>query len=274
MQDQKPTLRDVADRLRLIQGTPAERAIMLAHLLGPRMAFREMLVGLELSSANQRFVRELPRGASGVLKIVGDSAGAGVGAPHPNLSFGGLLGAMAPSMTVRNVAVSGATVARTTHQVRIRRGRANVLIVCAGSNDVMQGVPIKHIGVALQFLVTHALEAADVVLITHGGSLRHAPIFLARTSEGYRETAASRVIAKRTAEIGDLYRRTAARYPDRLAFVDLVPFSERPAFRNAPGRYFARDGGHPNHLSYREAARLIDETLQARFGVNLRTHRF
>jgi hypothetical protein len=122
-----------------------------------------------LTSASEVFEQH-PSNATLRLLVVGDSTAVGTGASSPAGSVAGLLGSRYPKLWVDNGARDGAKFDEVPAQVATANNAEgyDVVLICAGGNDVMRGTDIHALRAAVErsfFVAKAALKAGGLVLV-------------------------------------------------------------------------------------------------------------
>lgn len=171
--------------------------------------------------------------------IFGDSVAAGVGAPHPEQSIAGLLARDHPRASVINYANSGARTADVVTQIASASGRADVLWLSVGGNDVLALTPLDRLEVDMRAVLTAARRRSALVVLTLPANFGLAPLFF--WPLGTLISLRLRKVRARLASLCDEYD---------VRLVDFYRDAGDDLFSRSPQRYYAADGVHPSGKAY------------------------
>lgn len=196
-------------------------------------------------------LQSVPANAAQRLLIVGDSTGVGTGASAPQASVAGLLAQAWPWLQIDNRAVNGATFADVIGQLEGADGRYDLVLVLAGSNDVMR----LRSQAAMQRDIERAAELAGTrggkVLLMPGGNVGNAPFFIPPLSW---------YMSARSRSLHALVREAAARH--QAVYVDLYQERDQDPLARDPERMRSPDGLHPSDAGYRVWFETLAEQAQ------------
>lgn len=197
-----------------------------------------------LARASEPF-QQRPDAPALALLVVGDSTAVGTGATHPAASLAGLLGTAYPRLRIDNHARDGARFNEVPAQLaRAAAGgdkRWDVILICAGGNDVIRGTDEVELAQAIQRSFEQALKLlkpGGKVVTQPAGNVGNAPFFLPPVSSLMSRRARSLHTSVRTAAqaqgvaVVNLYKDAEA-----------DPFAQRKELN-------ASDGLHPSDAGY------------------------
>jgi lysophospholipase L1-like esterase len=195
-----------------------------------------------LTSASEVFEQH-PRNATLRLLVVGDSTAVGTGASSPAGSVAGLLGSRYPKLWVDNGARDGAKFDEVPAQVATANNAEgyDVVLICAGGNDVMRGTDIHALRAAVErsfFVAKAALKAGGLVLVQPAGNVGNAPFFWPPVSG---------LMSRRSRDFHAMVQTAAARHGVR--YVGLYKDKAQDPFAQRNDLH-AADGLHPNDAGY------------------------
>jgi lysophospholipase L1-like esterase len=195
-----------------------------------------------LTSASEAFEQH-PSNATLRLLVVGDSTAVGTGASSPAGSVAGLLGSRFPRLWVDNRARDGARFDEVPAQLRAANNTPgyDVVLICAGGNDVMRDTDIHALTSSVQssFVAAKgALKPGGLVLVQPAGNVGNAPFFWPPVSSlmSRRSRIFHTMVQAAAEQHGVRYVRL---YKDKAQ----DPFVQRNDLH-------ASDGLHPNDAGY------------------------
>ena len=187
------------------------------------------------------------------LFVFGDSTAVGVGASKNTLSTAGLLGEKYTEAEVLNFGVSGAKLEDVIYkqfpQVE-RDKKADIIIVQAGANDIVQFTNLKDVENSLKKVLNLAKEKIKPdgkIIILHSGNVGSSPIF---------PFPFSYILKRRTRLVRNIYLKNVSPY-----YVDLFQEKNEDIFLSDPKKFFAPDSFHPGDAGYKYWFDKIEEKL-------------
>jgi lysophospholipase L1-like esterase len=242
---------------------------MLASLLGAAVLAlaaydgvvigRALYVGGQLARESSPYSQQ-PADATAALLVVGDSTGVGTGAEDPADSVAGRLGSALPGTRIDNLAVNGALTEDVLEQLRdAPLPRYDAILVQVGGNDALRFTPLDRLEADIAAVLSRAGERAPYTALMSTGDLGAAPALPWPVAPVY--SARSRAVRDRF---------LAAAREHGADYVDLFTGAGDNGFRQAPDRYYARDGLHLSGAGYGSwydrltAATALPERLQTR----------
>lgn len=172
------------------------------------------------------------------LLVVGDGTALGSGASAPERSVAGLIGRDYPLLGIDNRAESGARYADVLEQLRQASGPYDLLLVQAGSNDVLRSTERDALHADIERVVRRARELAPRVVLVAGTNLGNAPFFAPPLSWW---------MTRRSELVRDLVATVARRHGAHV--VDLFFEGVDDPLMHDP-RLLAGDGLHPSDAGY------------------------
>ncbi|MET1113532.1 MAG: GDSL-type esterase/lipase family protein [Comamonas sp.] len=185
-------------------------------------------------------LQRAPANAAQRLLIVGDSTGVGTGATTPQTSVAGLLAQAWPRLQIDNRASNGAKLADVRDQLENANERYDVVLVLAGSNDVMRLRSQAAMQRDLESVAELARARSDHVLLMPGGNVGNAQFFFAPVSW---------YMSARSRSLHAMVRETAARH--QAVYVNLYQERDQDPLARQPKLMRASDGLHPSDAGYR-----------------------
>lgn len=193
------------------------------------------------------------------LLVLGDSTGAGQGAAYPEgiaVKGARCLSEDRP-VTLKNIAVSGATVGDVVDEQLLRIGdfKPDIVLVSAGANDVTKLSPASRVERNLVFLTDELRRRnpAVKIFLTGAPDMGSPPRLLQplRALMGWRAE-----------QLNTTFRRVVERTDTRF-----IPIAEKtgPLFRADPG-LFSEDRFHPNARGYQVWSEVICSVLETELG--------
>ena len=208
-------------------------AAAVIALYASRIKFSRRLVAQTIPAQSS------PEPCKATIVIAGDSTAFGVGA-LPAESTAGRLAAAFPHARVINVARSGANMAAVVEQLsKVGVPHADLVLIHAGANDVLEFRPVKRIEADLRDVVSRAHRLSANVVLMPGHNFSVAPFFL---------RPISRIIMWHAVRVHSRIERVAAELG--LIFVDLFKDPNDDPFYQEPHRYYCADGLHPSAEGY------------------------
>ena len=193
-------------------------------------------------------------GAGPALRVVwlGDSTASGVGASAATTSLPHRVAtALDRPVDLRVLAVSGDRIDDVVADQLPAVGRADLVFVSVGANDVTHLTTRGDFGRAYRRLLDGLPPAASVVVL--GVPDMGSPPRLAQPLRA--------VAGLRGRQLAGVIRSTAEQ--GGATFVDIAG-ATGPSFRHDPGRYFADDGYHPSDDGYRLWAEAVVRAVRSR----------
>lgn len=188
------------------------------------------------------------------LAWLGDSTGAGIGASGAEAAVVSRVARdLGRSVELRVLARSGARTGDVLAEQlpRLPEIDADVVVLAVGGNDVthLTSQPLFERQYELLLEAIRTFQPSEIVSVGIGdfGTVPRIP-------EPLRS-----LVSWRGRALDELIRRATARYG--VDYVDLYG-ETGPVFAVSPGRYYARDGFHPNDLGYRVWAEAILDVLR------------
>jgi lysophospholipase L1-like esterase len=172
--------------------------------------------------------------------IVGDSTGVGFGTIDPRSTVPGRLAAAFPGTAIVNHARDGACSADLPAQIEASSGHFDLILIFAGSNDVIRLSSYQTVLMAAEHTLDVASSRAASVAVIPPADVGAAPIWLWPLN----------VLLSRRAEAVRRAWQYAMRERAAVHLVDLRIPRERDPFRLSPRRYYAPDGSHPSADGY------------------------
>jgi lysophospholipase L1-like esterase len=186
------------------------------------------------------FSRPVPAPRRRIL-LVGDSTGAGVGCEHAHETIAALLARDFARSEVRNLCVSGASVADVLRTVRgLRLDDAfDVALVFAGGNDVLGRTARRDLQRDACALLAELHGRGVHVLWAGMANVGLAPLFLPPFSWWMtaRARRVKRLLARQSRAAG-------------ASFIDFFRERGSDPFSADPARFYARDRVHPSAQAY------------------------
>ena len=199
----------------------------------PRIRFSRQIVARTVPA------QSCPEGCRKTVVIAGDSTAFGVGA-LPGETTAGRLAAAFPHARVVNVARSGARVGHVVEQLdRIEFERADMVLIHACGNDVLEFRPIQKVERDLRAAIARAREMSDHVILMPGHNFSVAPFFLRPISP---------IIMWHALRVHAVVKRVTQELD--VTFVDLFRDPTEDPFVQEPKRYYCPDGLHPSGEGY------------------------
>lgn len=199
----------------------------------PRVRFSRSLVARTIPA------QSCPEGCCRTIVIAGDSTAFGVGA-LPAESTAGRIAAAFPHARVVNVARSGARIGHVAQQLdRLDFNRADLVLIHACANDVLEFRPVKKVERDLRAAVARARQLSDNVVLMPGQNFSVAPFFF---------RPISRIVMWHAMRIHAMVARVSGELG--VIFVDLFRDPAEDPFVQEPHRYYCPDGLHPSGEGY------------------------
>jgi lysophospholipase L1-like esterase len=199
---------------------------------------RDIGAGRALARSTKRFERRLASPNARAV-VVGDSMAVGTGAGAGECSIPGLLASTYPHLSVVTRARVGARLEDSPHQLTAAPATVDLIVLCAGGNDVLRLTPHEKRVVDADNAIAWARARAKLVIVMGAANIGKAPIF---------PSPLSTWLSRRTARVRNALAVACARHGAH--YVDFLRV-HGDRFSTDRSHYFAVDRLHPSAASYR-----------------------
>lgn len=175
------------------------------------------------------------------LKILflGDSTAVGTGALNNTESVPGRFGQDFPEAHIRNISRNGRKLKDVIENFPTAEDHYDLVVIQAGSNDIMRLTPLKTVEKNLALLIDKAKLVGDRVIMLHSGDVGAAPVF---------SWPLNGLFSLRTRAVRQIYINAAQE--KGVIYVDLYKIRTDNIFLKDTKNFYSADLLHPSGAGY------------------------
>ena len=207
-------------------------------------------IGVEIAENANKYEQS---GEGAKVLFLGDSSAVGTGSLDPKFSVAGYLGSEFLEYDIENLAVNGFKIEDVVGLLSEQDlADYDLIVLQIGGNDIVRLVDIYEIEKNLKIILGELSNAADKIIVFHGGNVGTSKLF---------PWFLRRYYTNRTLKVRDVYMQVVAGF-EKAFYVDMYRNYKNDPFYLDPEKYYAADYFHPSDAGYLDWYNLMKDKLE------------
>lgn len=183
--------------------------------------------------------------------VIGDSTAVGVGATNPSESIAGRIGQDYPTVSIKNLGVSGAKTNEIVPTlVALKDESFDFILIQIGGNDIVRFTNLSELKNSINNVIIEAKKHSDTVILMTSGNVGTAKLLPIGTRF---------LFTKRTEAVRETFMSSSK--INGVEYVDLYRATKDDPFAKDPEIFYAKDSFHPSSKGYADWYTFLKRTM-------------